>query len=96
MAKGESNQPDKIAEAIRELAKAVRDNQRDKAVERLFEKRKTQANNLMGLMNLVAVGMIIDQALARKVDLGVAVVGVAIVWVGYYISDRLMKGGDNL
>ena len=96
MAKGEPNQPDKIAEAIRELAKAVRDNQRDKAVERLFEKRKTQANNLMSLMNLVAVGLIIDQALARKVDLSVAVVGIAIVWVGYYISDRLMIGGDSL
>ena len=96
MAKGELNQPDKIAEAIRELAKAVRDNQRDKTVERLFEKRKTQANNLMGLMNLVAVGLIIDQALARKVDLSVAVAGIAIVWVGYYISDRLMIGGDNL
>ena len=96
MARGEPDQPDKIAEAIRELAKAVRDNQRDKTVERLFEKRKTQANNLMGLMNLVAVGLIIDQALARKVDLSVAVAGIAIVWVGYYISDRLMIGGDNL
>ena len=96
MAKEELNQTDKIAEAIRELAKAVRDTQRDKTAERLFEKRKTQANNLMGLMNLVAVGLIIDQALARKVDLGIAVVGITIVWVGYYISDRLMKGGDNL
>ena len=99
MAEKTLKQSDMLAGAVREIAKAIREDQKVKEshsrIDQETENRRQIAQNIMAWANLVFVGLVIGQAFSDSFDITIGVIGGAIFVGAYFLAQQVMKGGDR-
>ena len=83
-----------LAQAISELAAAIRNYKKCESSQLNAENRRVQANNIMAWANLVFSGLVISQIFLDNFNTLIAVVGGVGFLLAYLMAARILKGGE--